>query len=74
MREIAIKTGDSEYAGTDIPMMMEICDGAGHCCRTVENLHNQFDNDREPGYLDVYAELDLLGNCDSVIIVKFGMW
>ena len=64
--EIAIKTGDKDYAGSDVPMRMKICDQEDNCCLTAENLHHQFGNDRERGSLDVYADSDLLGNCDSV--------
>ena len=64
--EIAIKTGDKDYAGTDVPMRMKICDQEDNCCLTAGNLHHQFGNDRERGSLDVYADSDLLGNCDSV--------
>ena len=64
--EIAIKTGDKDYAGTDVPMRMKICDEDDHCCLTAENLHSQFGNDRERGALDVYDQVNLLDNCKNV--------
>ena len=47
-------------------MRMKICDEDDHCCLTAENLHSQFGNDRERGDLDVYDQIELLGNCKNV--------
>ena len=69
--EIAIRTGDSEYSGTDVPVKIKICDGAANCCQTSDNLHYKFGDDRKRGSVDVYADVDLLGNCDEVRFYNF---
>ena len=45
---------------------MEICDNDSNCCQTADNLHYKFGDDRKRGSIDVYADVDLLGNCDNV--------
>ena len=47
-------------------MKMEICDNDSNCCQTADNLHYKFGDDRKRGSIDVYADVDLLGNCDNV--------
>ena len=80
--QIAIKTGDKDHAGTDIPMMIEVCDTFDTCCQTRRSncYHNDagqvclpphqinpiFGDDRERNNVNIYKYEYFLGDCNSV--------
>ena len=65
MNLIAVKTGDLDYADSDVHAELEICDGNGICCKTAQELDNSGD-DRERGAVDEYKDSANLGTCFSV--------
>ena len=63
---IAIKTAQLDYASSDADAELEICDGAGTCCKTSERLDDLGVNDREGGNIDIYKTREVLGTCFTV--------
>ena len=64
MTKISVKTGDEASAETDAVADVQICDGLGTCCKTLEL--NNAGNDRQKGLTDVYSGSYLLSDCSQV--------
>ena len=67
IHQVAVETKNWNYAGTDDPVYMKICNSENHCCETQLRSENTNRDDFEAGNKDIFTSN--FGACSNLPIV-----